>query len=88
MVYNIPLYIYNGILAVEKNEILPFLTWMDLEYIMLGKISQKEKDKYHMILPFCGIKKKNRYKFTGSQIQRTNRWREENRRMSEIGEGD
>ena len=55
---------------------------------MLGKISQKEKDKYHMILPFCGIKKKNRYKFTGSQIQRTNRWREENRRMSEIGEGD
>ena len=31
---------------------------MDLEYIMLGKISQKEKDKYHMILLFCGIKKK------------------------------
>ena len=64
MVYNIPLYIYillyiyNEILAAEKNEILPFFTWMDLEYIMLGKISQKEKDKYHMILLFCGIKKK------------------------------
>ena len=31
---------------------------MDLEYIMLGKISQKDKDKYHMILLSCGIKKK------------------------------
>ena len=72
MVYNIPLYIYillyiyNEILAAEKNEILPFFTWMDLEYIMLGKISQKEKDKYHMILLFCGIKKKKRYRLRGS----------------------
>ena len=31
-------------LATEKNEILPFATtWMDLECIILSKISQTEK---------------------------------------------
>ena len=29
------------------NELLPFaITWMDLEGIMLSKMSQTEKDKY------------------------------------------
>ena len=33
-----------------KNKILPFTTTrMDLQGIMLCKISQKRKDKYHMI---------------------------------------
>ena len=35
--------------AIKKNEILPFATQMDLENIMLSKISQTEKDKYYMI---------------------------------------
>ena len=36
------------------KKMLPFATaWMDLENIMLSKISQSEKDKYRMIL--CGI---------------------------------
>ena len=36
--------------AVRNNETLPFAaTWMELECIMLSKISQPEKDKYHMI---------------------------------------
>ena len=31
-----------------KNEIMPFAaTWMDLEFIILNEVSQKEKDKYH-----------------------------------------
>ena len=35
--------------AIKKNEILPFAAmWMELEGIMLSKISQLEKDKYHM----------------------------------------
>ena len=35
--------------AIERNEILPFATmWMELEGIMLSKISQSEKDHYHM----------------------------------------
>ena len=42
--------------AIKKNEILPFATtWMELECIMLSKISQSEKDKYHMISLICGI---------------------------------
>ena len=33
-----------------KNFKMPFVaTWMDLEIIILNKVSQKEKDKYYMI---------------------------------------
>ena len=36
--------------AIKKNEIMPFAaTWMDLEIIILSEVSQKEKDKYHMM---------------------------------------
>ena len=43
---------------IKKKEILPLvITWMDLEDIMLSEISQKEKDKYYMILLICGIEK-------------------------------
>ena len=42
--------------SVKKNEIMPFAaTWMQLEIIKLSEISQKEKDKYHMISITCGI---------------------------------
>ena len=43
--------------ARTKREIGPFAaTWMVLEIIILSEISQKEKDKYHMI-SLCGILK-------------------------------
>ena len=50
-------YIYNGILlSHKKNEIMPFTAaWMQLEIIILNEISQKDKDKYHMISFICGI---------------------------------
>ena len=50
-------YIYNEILlGHQKHEILPFATiWMDLENIILGEVSQTEKDKYHMISLICGL---------------------------------
>ena len=36
--------------AVKKNKIIPFAaTWMELETFILSEVSQKEKDKYHMI---------------------------------------
>ena len=42
--------------AIKKNEIMPYAApWMDLEIIILSEISQKEKDKYHMISLICGI---------------------------------
>ena len=42
--------------AIKKNEIMPFATtWVDLEIIILSEVSQKEKDKYHMISLICGI---------------------------------
>ena len=35
---------------------MPFAaTWVDLEIIILSKVSQKEKDKYCMISLACGI---------------------------------
>ena len=42
--------------AIKKNEIMLFAaTWMDQEIIILSEVSQKEKDKYHMISFTCGI---------------------------------
>ena len=35
---------------IKKNEIMPFAaTWMEPETLILREVSQKEKDKYHMI---------------------------------------
>ena len=42
--------------AKIKNEIMPFsATWMGLETIIPSEVSQKEKNKYHMISLICGI---------------------------------
>ena len=42
-------YIHNGVLAIKKNETLPFATmWMEIECVMLNEISQSEKDKHPM----------------------------------------
>ena len=41
--------------AERKKELLPFLTeWMELDSIMLSKISQAVQDEYHMISPVSG----------------------------------
>ena len=42
--------------VMKKDEAMPFAaTWMDLEIIRLSEVSQKEKDKYHVISLTCGI---------------------------------
>ena len=42
--------------AERKKELILFaMEWMDLESIMLSKISHSEKDKYHMVSLICGI---------------------------------
>ena len=36
--------------VIKRNEIMPFAaTWMDLEIVILSKVSQKQKDKYCII---------------------------------------
>ena len=48
-------YIHNGkLLSHKKNKIMPFAaTSTELETLVLSEVSQKEKDKYHMISLIC-----------------------------------
>ena len=40
----------------KKDKLTPFAAmWMDLETFILTEVSQKQKDKYHMISLICGI---------------------------------
>jgi hypothetical protein len=42
--------------AMKKNEILPFTSiWMELENIILSKVSQAQKTKNHMFSLVCGL---------------------------------
>ena len=44
---------YSGI---KKNKIMAFeATWMDLEIIIRSEVSEKDKDKYHVISLIRGI---------------------------------
>ena len=47
--------------AIKRNEIELFvMRWIDLESVIQSEVSQKEKNKYHMLTHICGIlKKKN-----------------------------
>ena len=48
--------IYSGMLAIKKNEIMPFAaTWTDLESVTLSEVSQTEKERYRMIVLMCRI---------------------------------
>ena len=44
-------HIYNGIFsAIKRNEMEVFVVrWMDLESVMQSQVSQKKKNKYHML---------------------------------------
>ena len=59
---------------------MPFAaTWMDPEIIMLSKVIQREKNKYHIILLTSRSFKKDTNELISkieidSQIQKTNLW--------------
>ena len=43
-------------LALKRNEIGSFAVMlMDLESVIQSKVSQKEKNKYHILIHICGI---------------------------------
>ena len=42
--------------AIKKNKIMPFAaTWMEPETLILSEVSQKEKDRHHMISLISGM---------------------------------
>ena len=46
--------------AIKRNEIEFFVVrWMDLKSVIQSKVSQKEKDRYHLLTYMYGILKKN-----------------------------
>ena len=50
------IYIMEYYIVIKRNEVMPFAaTWVDLEIVILNEVSQKEKNKYHMISLTCGI---------------------------------
>ena len=45
--------------AIKRNEIESFVeTWMELETVIQSEVSQKDKNKYHILTHICGIEKK------------------------------
>ena len=48
-------HIYNGILFSHKKDKMSFVEiWMDLEIVSQSEESQKEKNKYHILMCVCG----------------------------------
>ena len=53
-----PAHAYSGILAIKRNEIVPFVeTQMDLESAIQREVSQKEKNKYRMLIYMWNLEK-------------------------------
>ena len=50
-------YTMEGYSARERNEIGSTFVemWMDLETVIQSEVSQKEKNKYHILTHICGI---------------------------------
>ena len=42
--------------AIKRNETELFVVkWMDIEFVIQSEVSQKEKNKYHMLTHIYGI---------------------------------
>ena len=78
--------------AIKRNEIGSFAVMcMDLDYVIQSEISQKEKNKYCILMHLCGIQKNGTNEpicraGIQMQMQRTAVWTQGGHRMSwEIG---
>ena len=50
------IYIMEYYSAIKRNKTGSFVeTWMDLETVIQSEVSQKEKNKYHILTHICGI---------------------------------
>ena len=51
------IYIHNGILLSHKRNIFEsvLMRWINLEPIIQSAVSEKEKDKYHILTHIYGI---------------------------------
>ena len=58
-------HIHNGILLSHKKEAFTsvLMRWMNLEPIIQSEISQKEKDKYRILMHIYGIYKNGTEEF-------------------------
>ena len=51
-------------LAIKRNAFESgLMRWMNLESIIQSEVSQKEKDKCHILTYICGIQKYGTYEF-------------------------
>ena len=47
---------YKRSSAIKRNKTESFVEmWMDLEFVIQSEVSQKEKNKYHILTHICGI---------------------------------
>ena len=50
------IYIMEYYSAIKRNETGSFVEMcMDLEFVIQSEVSQKEKNKYHILMHVCGI---------------------------------
>ena len=49
-------------------------TWMDPQTVIQSEVSQKQKNKYHILIHICGIQKNGTDEPIETQPQRTNVW--------------
>ena len=58
-------HIYNGILLSHKRNTFEsvLMRWTNLEPIIQSEVSQKEKDKYHILMHVYGIHKNGTEEF-------------------------
>ena len=56
MYKKVAVHIHSGILPIKRNTFEPVLMmWMDLESIIQSEVSQKKKEKYHILMHTYGI---------------------------------
>ena len=66
--------------AIKRKETGSFVEmWMDLETVIQSEVSQKEKNKYHILTHICGTQKNGTDQMVcrteiETQMQRTNVW--------------